>query len=570
MIDTDRAAGQLADMKAVAAARLAEPVPYSFTERERLALEPFFSNTDRKVFYIHGLPTAVTAALIAMYSRLKNPRGLRGHFVDALVPLLMLENADEDESDSNAEYRVYQREFKQHHLTTLDAVCRFSGAWDLRFRAFLDDAADPKFWVRIAKSGRVRDFLSMWLDKYGHKSIARVGTAVGCVEECSVLTAKSLEWARPGAGYIELSTRYVDFSSRALYPAWNEVAIVDSLVADQLQDSAQEGIRLYQELMGERVDGPFPAFLRERYGKAFEGSKDLDAAVLGEACDVLGNLLPCATLTSVGFAVSGEAFPQVLKHLVLDGTPENLALADMLVAEASRAGLSSFTRHWEPTPWERETWVTLRQFGHDNSLMPKCEDAARTILAAMDRLPGIHPVFASTLFDDIMPAERGEFDKLPRAFEAVSAFFERHMSFRSWRDLHRQGFCMHQRALVTPELGFYQYPKPAPVELLAAFSSLHGVNGGLFRLARDRKVLAVLVQYGMAMGNIIRYNIAANLRQWEFCTWQRTKWAVNDEARDAFLSFEYALRSSYPWWRRISRADLTPHYAFARGVKLPL
>jgi hypothetical protein len=68
----------------------------------------------------------------------------------------------------------------------------------------------------------------------------------------------------------------------------------------------------------------------------------------------------------------------------------------------------------------------------------------------------------------------------------------------------------------------------------------------------------------------VRYQIAANLRQWEFCNWQRTKWGVNDEVRAQFLAFEYALRSEYPWWKRLSRADLIQHYAFARGEKIPL
>jgi len=48
---------------------------------------------------------------------------------------------------------------------------------------------------------------------------------------------------------------------------------------------------------------------------------------------------------------------------------------------------------------------------------------------------------------------------------------------------------------------------------------------------------------------------------------------VNDEVRQQFLGFEHTLRAAYPWWERLSRADLTPHYIFARGstpVTLPI
>jgi hypothetical protein len=337
-----------------------------------------------------------------------------------------------------------------------------------------------------------------------------------------------------------------------------------------MQRNAEEGIRLYRELMGERVDGPFPAFLRERYADTVGDPKKLEAAVLGESCDVLGNLLPCATLTSLGIAVSGETFPQMLKHLLLDGTPENHALAYAIVDEAGRTGLSHFVRHWEPTVWEQAVWKPLRQFKQTESLLPRNEDAVRSILTSLDVLPGLYPTFATTLFDGILPAERSEFDKLPRAFETVTATFERTMSFRGWRDLHRQGFCTHQRALVTPQVGFYAYPKPAPDALADAFQFLYGLNAAFFEAAETQGIPPVILQYGMAMGSLVRYQIAANLRQWEFCDWQRTKWSVNDEVRQQFLSFEYALRSTYPWWKRVSRADMTQHYVFARGAKLIL
>ncbi len=67
------------------------PVSYSFSKREESVLNLFFTNTNKKIFFIRpALPASVTGALISMYSRIKNPRGIRGHFVDNLLPLILL------------------------------------------------------------------------------------------------------------------------------------------------------------------------------------------------------------------------------------------------------------------------------------------------------------------------------------------------------------------------------------------------------------------------------------------------------------------------------------------------
>ncbi|MDP3762643.1 MAG: hypothetical protein Q8Q97_01030, partial [bacterium] len=82
-----------------------------------------------------------------------------------------------------------------------------------------------------------------------------------------------------------------------------------------------------------------------------------------------------------------------------------------------------------------------------------------------------------------------------------------------------------------------------------------------------------LAQYPLALGNLIGFEFSANLLEWEFCNWQRTKYSVNHEVRQVFLAAERALREEYHWWSEISRADTTTAYVFARtkeGVPLQL
>ena len=60
------------------------PVPV-FSEREKVILSRVFSNTDKNTYFIYGLPEELVTALLARYSRIKNPRGLRGLFLDDFV-----------------------------------------------------------------------------------------------------------------------------------------------------------------------------------------------------------------------------------------------------------------------------------------------------------------------------------------------------------------------------------------------------------------------------------------------------------------------------------------------------
>src|SRR3989344_3092857 len=47
---------------------------YKFSDLEEKALNSFFTNARRRVFFMHTLPTNIGNTLLAMYSRIKNPR----------------------------------------------------------------------------------------------------------------------------------------------------------------------------------------------------------------------------------------------------------------------------------------------------------------------------------------------------------------------------------------------------------------------------------------------------------------------------------------------------------------
>ncbi len=567
-------ASMRAEMDAAAREFVNAPVSYTFTNREKRALAAICSNIDRKIFFLSGLPESVIATVLAMYSRLKNSRGLRGHIVDNLIPVLMFAGIREGEGGAqHLDWRDLQKMFRTLSISGLDAVCNHSPAFDSLFESFVSAAGDPEYWRHIATSKRIQDFKNEHLDRYGHNSIIRPARLILCVEQVSILVAKIIERTWPGTAFIELSTRYVDFSGKSQYPIWNELGVFGEAYERRAKVTIEASVEAYRELIGANFDGPFPNEVREWASSRVTDQKDLNAGVIGESCDVLGNLLPCATLTELGLAVSGEAMGELLKHLRLENSPECVAVAQMIQDETVRAGHGYFLRHCDPTPWERSMpryIETTEELVFD--LFDERRVMERLLLARDGRIYGgidfankIEQEF-ERFISSLQDVPRGEYDKLPELFRVASVMVQNAMSFRGWRDLQRQSLSVHARSRVTPLLGFYTYPKFQSEAFTRACTSARARDAECYASFVQAHVPAEISEYPLAMGNLVMYQMTSDLRQAEFCAWQRTKWGVNDEVRQRFLSLEHWLRTFYPWWARISRADMTPHYVFARGV----
>lgn len=550
-------------------------VPYRFTESEQAALECFFTNLMQRIFLMHGLPSNVMTALAAMYSRMKNPRGVRGTFVDGFLPAILASTLEEVQAEPwNGDAAKF---LKAKGITTLDGFIAYrkedEGSAECAFMDFLDGMrTDPKYLKEFTNAKRVKTFLMMWLDKYGHNSIGRMGFVCICAERISLLAAKSIEWARVGTGFIELSTRFVDMNGAELYDICREYGVLGSGF-EASQTLMTRCLQRYAELSGgEAFNGPLPTFYRKRYENLYvDDAAGFQTGIIGETCDLLGNLLPAATLTSVCATASGEAFSSVLRHLLLDGTPENHAIVNAVLREAEKIGVSQFCRHFEPTAVEIRGWSYLSSaqvyperptlFGHTGHA---------GILHAFSRKEGFESVkdmadIASFLFSD----ERTDHDKLPREFENAIASFEGTMSFRGWRDIHRQSLSTHRRTLLTPNMGFYEYDKPHPDSLAEAFRATARESKRVWDGLQS--VPPFMRQYMLPLGFNVGYSFACNLRQLEFCLWQRTDWSVNHEVRKEFLAMEEAMRETHSWWPLFSRAELEPAYIFARGKKpIPL
>jgi thymidylate synthase ThyX len=477
------------------------PVP-TFTDDEKAILGRFFSNSDKNTFFVFGLPEELISTLISMYSRLKNPRGLRGLFLDSFIK-------------------------------DIPSISEMGIPSEVRKEA--------------VSAKKIKDFMRKWLDKYGHNSIARTGVVHVCFEKVSVMAAKAIEEGRPGAGYLELSTRYVDMSAAGFYPVGQLVGNpeMDEYLLRCLNDYAS---------LGESEEAHFRK-LAAMVGISDPGEVQLQ----GKFGDHVGNLLPCAVYTSVGATLAGEAFQRMVNHLMREQDPECDVLAQEVLDEADASGASVLLgSHFEPSEYEiasRYNYLTDVPY-NEEVVLEACYYPKKLWGASY---PPSHEVNA------LRSASPDSFQKLNREFEMGSATFRGVMSFRSWRDLHRQGFCTHFRSVVAPN--FLYLPPDVSMDYYDKANGAFKACKSLYDGAVNRDNVIAL-QKLCPMGVGVAYRAHANLRQWEFVTWQRSKQSVHHEVRTHVLQMYELLCKEIPWWKDVCRCK-KGDYFFARGAELP-
>ena len=247
----------------------------TFTEDERRALAPYFTNLDGPVFALRNLPEVVKGALFARYSR--SPKSLRRLFLD---------------------------EFLDQVLAVTDAA---------------------EVGVQRADQLFERVF-----DEYGDDSVAQLGGAHLACERASNLLTKVLEWGRLMA-YLEQSTRYIAYNDR-LGGRWKYLVpaeIRGTALEQRYNDCLDRAFDTYA-----RWIDPLEQYYRARYPKE---PGDPDAVyrrtIRAKALDTLRGLLPAATQSNVGLFGTGQAYEALLLRMRVHPLREVREYADMMLAE---------------------------------------------------------------------------------------------------------------------------------------------------------------------------------------------------------------------------------------------
>ena len=455
----------------------------SFSDAERALLAPHFTNLDRPVFALVGLPETVKGALFARYSRYQG--GLRRLYLD--------EFADREPREA------------------------FDGEEGERAR---------KLYERI--------FLG-----YGDDSVAQLGGAHVACEWVSNVMTKLLQRGRLAA-YLEQSTRYMAYDAPMGpglgYRYWRDPDLGPEYerAMDRLFDSYAAALPKVQ------------AWAAERFPRA-EGEPESAhlRSIRAKALDLLRGLLPAASLSHVGIFASGQAYEQLLLRLSASPLPEARDYARMILAEL-QALIPSFVARVD-RPERGGEWIAyleqreqaadrwagrlgldrarsreaagpevrlLSVQGSEEELLAALvfESAACSEDEALLAVRALPPDERATMLAELVGERLNRRHRPGRGFEALRYRFEVVSDYGAFRDLQRHRMLTVQWQRLGPELG-----AGVPDELEQA-----GVAGayrdGLERSAAEHARIVELgrpelAPYALCLGYRIRYVLDMNARE---------------------------------------------------------
>ncbi|MEN8239878.1 MAG: FAD-dependent thymidylate synthase [Actinomycetota bacterium] len=460
----------------------------SFTDDERSILDRYFSNTDKPVFAISGLPEVVKGALFARYSR--SPKSVRRLFLDEFVDSAAVAGASESREPGDAG------------------------------RAKAESLYDRVF------------------TQYGDDSVAQLGGAHLAVEQASNILTKVLEWGRL-ASYLEQSTRYIFYDQtlggRYRYHIPSELSqhpLHDRYTSelDHLFDVYSQTVAklvTYYEAMYPRADGDSAFVWR--------------STIRARACDDARGLLPASTTSNVGIFASGQAYEALLLRMAAHPLDEVRWNADLMLNEL-RTVIPSFMKRvdvpdrggaWtkyfedvrtsmgtqasllEPKPGARAT-VDLVEWDPDgerkvaaSALYPHVNMSERDLRAIVWRM-------SESQIDDIFSAYVGDRTnrrhKPGRGMEQTFYRFDILCDYGIFRDLQRHRMLTIDWQALSPANGFVMPDPVADIGAEAQWTDAMDAMAGLYS-DLESAISADVAQYVIPFAYKVRFSMNLNARE---------------------------------------------------------
>ncbi len=460
----------------------------SFSESERAALAPHFTNLDSPVFALVDLPETVKGAMFARYSRYQGT--LR---------------------------RLYLDEFAQD--AEGGTARAFDGAEGERAR---------KLYERI--------FLG-----YGDDSVAQLGGAHVACEWVSNVMTKVLQRGRLAA-YLEQSTRYIPYDvpieGTSAYRYWRDPALGPEYEAamDSLFLTYSESLPRVREWAAER----FPRSDGEAESAHLR-------SINAKALDLMRGLLPAASLSHVGVFASGQAYEQLILRCLASPLPEARDYGRMILGELKAVIPSFLTRVERPErggEWisyleERagaaERWAgrlgldrtrggteessgpsvkLLSVEGSENDLLSALlfEATAVSEQEAQRAVHALPPDQREQMLSELVGERRNRRHRPGRGLEALRYRFEVVSDYGAFRDLQRHRMLTIQWQMLSPDLG-----AGVPQELEEA-GVADDYRSALERSAAEHARIVdagspELGHYALCLGYRIRYVLDMNARE---------------------------------------------------------
>ena len=460
--------------------------PETFTSDERLALEPYFGNTDSPIFVLTNLPEVVKGALFARYSR--SAKSVRRLFLDEFLGSVQTHGVNDPTIGKERAERLYARVFND----------------------------------------------------YGDDSVSQLGGAHIACEGVSNILTKVLDRGRLMA-YLEQSTRYVPYTDRS-GGRWKYVVpseLREQPVETDFRDRLDRAFATYA-----RWIEPVQQYYRELYPKTENDSDAVYKAVIrAKALDTLRGLLPAATRSNVGIYGSGQAYEALLLKMFAHPLAEAREVAGLMLPELRKVIPAFLTRIDRPDrggQWSE--YLSARKSetrALSTALSRDVDSNGRPEVVLTDFDPnGEIKVVAAALYpgshlphDKLLSMARGmtteervrvlktsigdrknRRHRPGRAFEHASYCFDVLSDYGAFRDLQRHRMLSMEWQDLTPRHGHTQPETIGEVGALDDWRRVMDESAELHSLL-SRHHSPFVSQYAVSMAYRIRFYMKMNARE---------------------------------------------------------
>jgi thymidylate synthase ThyX len=463
---------------------MAEIPGEGFTEAERAALAPHFTDLDGPVFALTDLPEVVKGALFARYSR--SPKSLRRLWLD-----------------------------------------EFGGAGSTGAVA------------RAVDTRRAEQLYEKVFVEYGDDSVAQLGGVHLAVEGASNILTKILEWGRLMA-YLEQSTRYIPYDDR---PGgrwrYHVPAELTGALRERYARTLDGTFATYAAWLPR-----LRAHFERVYPRADDDSETAyRMTIRAKALDTLRGLLPAATISNVGIYGTAQAYEQLLLRMRAHPLAEARSCADAMLRELRKvipaflervdaparggvwsaylaetraavqeaaAGVLAKTR---PEPRDE---VTLTEFDPDGEV--KVVAAALYAVSALpdDQLVGVARRLTDAERVSVLNAyvgkRRNRRHRPGRAFERTAYRFDLLADYGAFRDLQRHRLLTLEWQRLSPAHG-YVLPEAvieagAEADFRAVMEESAAVHDAIVAAG-----MPDVAAYAVSMAFRVRFYMAMNARE---------------------------------------------------------
>ncbi len=471
-------------------------------------LQKYFSNVGENIFVIQNLPSELTGASLARYSR--TTTGMQ--------------------------------------LTIINE--------------FLDEDGEPS-----AEKGS--ELMDRVLNAYGDESVGELeGVHVG-IEDVSMIAIKTIEDRRIGGSPLEQSTRYVKYNTRDENGKWRYLRPKEIFQAglgniyEKINDSAFEvyskiilklqeyfkkqlpevGYEIEVNRDGIKKCARKHELINEEEIKAFNTSYSF--IIRCAALDVGRCVLPSSTLSQLGIFGNGRFFTKLLTTLKSCELEEEKDIGFKLERELNKAIPTFIKWHKEDPKLFRERNSKMRQIASNlfSEIIPKEENVTLAnkgefldeVLTCslypytdisynqiLDEVKKMSYKEKIEILKEYIDKRETRRDRTPRGFEAgYPITFDLAGSFAEYRDLQRHRMLTQQRQLLTTKHGFIM---PAEIKEIGMEPEVLEVVMMMEELNKElrRRGLLVASQYATLFNHRLRFLMGMNLREFQHLTELRT------------------------------------------------